>query len=304
MKSQAASTVSLSPKARPGKRELVLRPGTPADAPDAGRIVFEAFRTIAQQHRFTPDFPSPEPAIGLIADMLARPDIFSVFAELDGRVVGSNFLWERDAIAGVGPITIDPKAQDGSIGRKLMLAVLARAEEQRFAGVRLVQAAYHNRSLALYTKLGFEAREPLSAVNGPALRSRIEGRVVRPATTADLDPCQALGARILGHDRVNELRQAVEQGQAMVVEKDGVVTGYTTGIGFFGHSVGEGNTELQALIAAAPEICGPGLLVPTRNTELLRWCLAKGLRIVQPMTLMSIGQYDDPRGAFTPSVLY
>jgi hypothetical protein len=33
-------------------------------------------------------------------------------------VVGSNFLWEGDAIAGVGPITVDPAAQNGSVGRR------------------------------------------------------------------------------------------------------------------------------------------------------------------------------------------
>ena len=37
-----------------------------------------------------------------------------------------------------------------------MAAVLQRAAAKNFPGVRLVQAAYHNRSLSLYTKLGFE----------------------------------------------------------------------------------------------------------------------------------------------------
>ena len=29
-----------------------------------------------------------------------------------------------------------------------------------------------------------------------------------------------------------------------------------------------------------------------------------GLRVVQPMTLMSMGLYNEPKGAFLPSVLY
>ena len=48
---------------------------------------------------------------------------------------------------------------------------------------------------------------------------------------------------------------------------------------------------------------GPGFLLPTRNSDVFRWCLANGLRVVQPMTLMSIGLYNEPRGAFMPSVL-
>ena len=42
----------------------------------------------------------------------------------------------------------------------------------------------------------------------------------------------------------------------------------------------------------------------TRNGELFRWCLGNGLRVVQPMTLMSLGLYSEPKGAFLPSVLY
>jgi hypothetical protein len=41
-----------------------------------------------------------------------------------------------------------------------------------------------------------------------------------------------------------------------------------------------------------------------RNWELFRWCLDNGLRVVEPMTLMSVGLYNEPVGAFLPSVLY
>jgi hypothetical protein len=97
---------------------------------------------------------------------------------------------------------------------------------------------------------------------------------------------------------------AISAGTARLVEHDGRITGYTTGIGFFGHTVGESNEEIKALIGTADQIEGPGFLLPTRNSELLRWCLAKGLRIVQPMTLMSRGLYQEPRGAFFPSILF
>ena len=73
---------------------------------------------------------------------------------------------------------------------------------------------------------------------------------------------------------------------------------------FFGHAVGENNEDLKALIGAAPAFLGPGFMVPTRNGELLRWCLDKGLRINQPMTLMSMGLYNEPAGAFLPSIIY
>jgi hypothetical protein len=61
---------------------------------------------------------------------------------------------------------------------------------------------------------------------------------------------------------------------------------------------------MKALIGAATVFQGPGFLLPTRNSDLLRWCLENGLRVVQPMTLMSIGLYNEPDGAFLPSVIY
>ncbi|HSE60643.1 MAG TPA: GNAT family N-acetyltransferase [Nitrospiraceae bacterium] len=284
--------------------QVRFRSGTAEDAQSCGIICFESFKAIAEQHNFPPDFPSPDIAVGLLHSVMSRADVYSVIAEIDGRIVGSNFLWENAAIAGVGPITVHPSAQNGSIGRRLMEHVLSRAHTQRFAGVRLVQAAYHNRSLSMYTKLGFDAREPLSTLQGPALKLTLPGYVVRKATEGDLEACNRLCRQVHGHDRARELLDAIKQDTAMVVEHDGRLTGYATSIGFFGHAVGRTNEELKALIGAAPAFLGPGFLLPTRNAELFRWCLEQGLRVVQPMTLMSQGLYQKPLGAFLPSVLY
>lgn len=293
-------------KSEPSRRSATirLRPGKPEDAAACGSICYEAFKTTAEQHYFPPDFPAPEIAIGLCSHLLSRSDLYSVVAEADGRVVGSNFLWENGVIAGVGPITIDPAAQNVAVGKRLMEDVMRRAEERAFAGIRLVQAAYHNRSLSLYTKLGFDAREPLSTIQGPALGSEIPGHPVRPAKEEDLPACNELCRRVHGHDRGLELSDAIRQGTATVVEQAGRITGYATVIGFFGHAVGESNDDLKALIGVAPAFPGPGFLLPTRNSDLLRWCLQMGLRVVQPMTLMSMGLYNEPRGAFLPSILY
>jgi hypothetical protein len=97
---------------------------------------------------------------------------------------------------------------------------------------------------------------------------------------------------------------AIKQGTATVAERDGRITGYSTSVSFFGHSVGETNEELKALIGAAPAFLGPGFLMPTRNSDLFRWCLERGLRVVEPLTLMSIGLYNEPNGAFLPSILF
>ncbi len=281
-----------------------FRPGTAADAATCGAICYEAFKTIAERHNFPPDFPSVDVAVGLLSMMLSRPDVYSVVAEIDNRVVGSNFLWEGDTIAGVGPITVTPAAQNGSVGRRLMERVLERAEERRHVGVRLVQVAYHNRSLSLYSKLGFQAREPLTVLQGPPLKLELPGYRVRTATVDDLPACDDLCQSVHGHDRHGEVAHAIAQHTATVVDRGGRITGYATAIGFFAHAVGRTNDDLKALIGAASEFGGPGFMLPTRNADLLQWCLAQGLRVVQPMTLMSRGLYQKPGGAFLPSVLY
>lgn len=164
---------------RAKSKSLNLRSAVIDDADALGRICFEAFKAISENHNFPPDFPAPEIAIGLISMLIARPDVYSVVAEDGGRVVGSNFLWESDAVAGVGPITVDPEAQNSAIGRALMNDILRRADERGFLSVRLVQAAFHNRSLSLYTKLGFNTVEPLSLMQGAPFDLKIEGHNAR-----------------------------------------------------------------------------------------------------------------------------
>ncbi|MDM7920657.1 MAG: GNAT family N-acetyltransferase [Pyrinomonadaceae bacterium] len=285
--------------------EITYRKVEPADAASLGNICYEAFETISATHNFPKDFPNAEVATGLISMLAPRSDVFSIAAVAsDGTLLGSNFLWEADSVGGVGPVTVDPALQNSGIGRELMRMVLDRADDRGLSSVRLVQAAFHNRSLALYAKLGFDTVEPLSNVQGAPIRETMPGYDVRLMTENDIPFTSELAFRIHGHDRQGEVSRSVQMGTGMVVEHNGRITGYTTGVGFFGHSVGETNNDLRAMIAAADGFPGPGFLLPTRNGELLRWCLEKGLRIVQPLTLMSRGMYQEPRGAFLPSILY
>ena len=281
-----------------------IREATPADAEICGRICYDAFKTISEVHGFAPDFPAPEVPTGLLTRMIADPKFYGVVAEIDGRVVGSNFLDERNMIAGVGPITVDRAVQNRAVGRRLMDAVHERAAAKNFAGVRLIQAGFHTRSLSLYAKLGYDVREQLACMQGNALNIAIEGHLVRPAAETDFDACNRVCRQVHGHDRAGELRDAIARGNATVVEHDGRITGYATILGFFGHALGETNADVKALIGAAKEFAGPGFLLPTRNSELFRWCLTNGLRVTQPMTLMSRGLYNEPAGAFLPSILY
>ncbi len=291
----------MSSKSQP---EVTIRVATPEDSSICGQICYDAFLNINTAHGFPCDFPGPEATTRLLSMMFSSPGFYCVVAE-DRRARRGKQLpvraFYRSAVSARLPST--PSTQHLGIGRKLMQAVIDRAKG-RNAGLRLVQAAFHNRSLALYTSLGFDVREPLSCVQGRTRERGVSGCVVRPAQSSDLDACNALSQRVHGYDRGAELAQARQQKTALVVERGGRVTGYASALAFFGHATAETNLDMQALIASAESFGGSGILVPSRNSALLRWCLGNGLRIVQPMTLMSTGLYNEPAGAWLPSILF
>ena len=283
---------------------VTIRPATPADAAICGQICFSAFSAINALHGFPCDFPSVGFTTGILAMLFSHPSFYCVVAEKGGRIVGSNCLDERATVFGVGPITVDPIGQNSGVGRKLMEAVMERASARGAAGVRLVQATFHTRSLALYASLGFEVRELLCCMQGQSLQHDMPECFVRPATALDVDTCCALAVRNHGFDRRLELLDGISQGTAVVVERGGKITGYATSLAFFGHATSATNLDLMAMISSAESFGGPGILVPARDSVLFEWCLADGLRIVQPMTLMSTGLYQEPKGAWLPSISF
>lgn len=293
-----------------------MRPGRIEDADKVSKIIFEAFSAVADKHSFPPDFPSADVARGLASSLLSNPRFYSIVAEDNtsnggedkNSIVGSNFLDERsNIVAGVGPLTIDPKYQNKGTGRQLMINVLERAKNKNFPAIRLLQASYHSRSLALYATLGFEVREPISNMQGKPIQEAIPGRSVRAATESDTESCNTICKTVHGHDRNGELQDSIKQGSAKVVLHENKITGYTCGLTFFNHSVGLTNDDLKALISSTTNddsYGGPGILIPSRNTQLFRWCLNNGLRLVQQLTLMTIGLYNEPAGSYMPSILY
>lgn len=288
-----------------GATGVKIRRARPEDAAACGPICLEAFNAIADQYHAAREMPpDPQVVIGLMTMLFSHPKFYCVVAEQAGRVVGSNCLDERGPISGVGPITVDPKVQNAGVGRSLMEAVVARSSEQGFPGCRLLQAGYHMRSLSLYTKLGFIERETVIRLEGSPIQTNMPGYSFRNATSSDAAACNALCFRVHGHERSGELADAIAHCGATIAEYNGRLVGYTTGLHYFGHTVAENNRDLIAILAQAPSFDGTGFMVPVRNHEVFSWCLSHGLRALHLNTLMTIGLYNDPQGAWLPSILY
>jgi predicted N-acetyltransferase YhbS len=291
------------PAKAPG--EVTLREAGPGDTEACAQILFDAFGGLHDHHRFTRDFPELEAATGFMGMWIPHPSVWGVVAEVDGRIVGSNFLDERGPIRGVGPITVDPEGQNAGVGRKLMVAVMKRGEEA--PGIRLLQDAFHMRSLSLYESLGFDVKEPVAVMTGKPRSDPVREVDVRPLAEGDLDECAALCEKVHGFERTNELRDAIRAFAPFVVVRDGRLVAYASSVTFWpmNHGVAESEEDMKALLrGAAAGVEEPiAFLVPLR-TGLFRWGLEEGLRLVKPMNLMALGEYQEPRGSWFPSVLY
>ena len=281
--------------------QVTLREATPGDAEACAQILFDAFAGIHDHHQFPRDFPEPEAAARLMGAWIPHPSIWGVVADADGRIVGSDFLDERDPIRGVGPITVDPDGQNSGVGRKLMEAVMERGEGA--PGIRLLQDAFNMRSLALYESLGFDVKEPTVLMTGKPRSGAVPEVEVRPLGVDDLEECEALCAKVHGFGRKNALSDAAQVFAPLVAVRDGRIVAYASTVTFWpmNHGVAESQEDMEALLRGAEESLA--LLVPLRSA-LFRWCLEEGLRAVKPMNLMALGDYRAPQGAWFPSVLY
>ena len=287
---------------------IELRAAGPADAEACARILYDAFGAIHDRHRFERDFPTLEAARQLASAFIAHPLIWAVVAECDGQVVGSNFLDERGLIRGLGPVTVDPRAQGQGIGRRLMRAALERSEGA--TGIRLFQDSFNVGSLSLYASLAFEVKESAVVINGRPRSDPPPDVELHPLAETDLSECEELCLRVHGFERTTELRDAIKAPvlSPFVAVRDGRITAYATTLTFFpaAHGVAESEADMRALILGALAAADQpaSFLLPTRQAGLFRWCLAEGFRVVKPMTYMAIGAYQKPSGCWIPSVLY
>jgi predicted N-acetyltransferase YhbS len=283
---------------------VAVRNAEPGDALVCAEILHAAFGDIGSRHGFGNDFPPPEHGVQVTAQLIAAPSVASVVAEQAGVVVGCVFMLEGDPIRGIGPIAVRPDVQARGVGRMLMQAMLDRARGA--PGIRLCQDAYNTASLSLYASLGFDVTEPLLLLRGRPQGPVAADAAVRDSDAADAAGCAALIGRHLGQDRRTALRMAMGFGTPVVAERAGRITGLMVVPQFWHLNFGVAETEadFQALVVGAARTGEVAFLFPSRRTDLLRWLLRSGMRVVKPMTLMATGDYAAPAAPWFPSVYY
>jgi predicted N-acetyltransferase YhbS len=132
----------------------MIRLLTKNDIPEARRIMRLAFGTYAGA-------PDPE---NRRADVdLIRPrwltDASSAFAaEVNGKLVGSNFATRWGSVGFFGPLTVHPDFWDKGIGQQLMTPVMECFEKWKITQAGLFTFSESPKHIALYQKFGFWPR--------------------------------------------------------------------------------------------------------------------------------------------------
>ncbi len=289
-----------------GVGQVVIRDLSMDDVFHCGRIIHSAYTGVAKAHGFRSHSPVLEPAMQLAENFIQHPGIWGVGAEIDGQLVGSIFLDERDTIRGAGPLTVDPAVRCRGIGRLLMQTMIERGKEA--PGIRLLSDTFLMLNIGLYTQLGFNTQEQTMLIEGRPEAEVPANVTIRPLTEGDLDACDGLCHKIHGFNRHHELADACKGLAPFVAEREGRIVAYasSTTVPLLNHGVAETEADMCALFAGASKATGEptGLLLPARQAGLMRWCMAAGMRLIVPMTLMTMGEYQEPAGCYFPSVLY
>lgn len=282
---------------------LELIPLQSDHVPELARICHEAFSHFHDRYNMPRDVPDLETGLMIISHIASRPDYSGVVAVMDDRIVGSNFLLHSDYIAGIGPITVDPRYQSCGIGRALMQWVLNEAQRLNIRQIRLFQEAINTTSLSLYTSLGFTWRDSAALMkSNPAEQ---DDPSIRPLTPEDLKSIESLSLLSYGFSRAKDAAQLLAaEIPGFLREREGRAVGYLIS-SLFGHAGAETEDDLLALIAhAARHVPLPFavFICPLSQPNLFRRALTQHHRTIKVLSYMSFGEFSPPPGIYLPSI--
>jgi ribosomal protein S18 acetylase RimI-like enzyme len=141
--------------------DLVFREALPTDVPTVVALVESAYRGESSRAGWTTEadlLDGRRTDETGIAAVVAAPEATLLLAELDGRVVGCCELRRVGELGYFGTFAVDPAAQGGGVGRRLLTHADAEAV-RRWGSTALEMTVIAQRAdlLAWYERLGFVA---------------------------------------------------------------------------------------------------------------------------------------------------
>lgn len=199
-----------------------VRPMIDADTQAVGEVLRTAFGQVYAERGFPTPFPNIDGAVWLGSAYLALDREGAFVADQGGLVIGCGFVHLRGDAASIGPVAAMPAAPHG-VGRAIMNQLLAIAQGR---STRLFQDSFNPESFALYTKLGFEAFEPVAYVIADTLGGGARHAECATMLDRDFDEVAALDLALTGSRRTADLREIFLFGTGLVLRRAGRLCGY------------------------------------------------------------------------------
>jgi hypothetical protein len=212
---------------------VTLRVPTPVDVDFLAHQWQESYNSSAAQLHEAPVFPTLASAHAMVSSYVAgKVGLLAVQAGKgsDGELIlASAFNDESDisepgGVVGCGPWTVGWGSVSQGVGRTLLAALVEGSLQRGARSLRLLQGATNNASFALYSKLGFEVREPLAFLTG-TLRAEEVARVLalhprwqlrelsgHKESAADVAAAAALWQAVTGSSRRNTIERIAADG--------------------------------------------------------------------------------------------
>ena len=149
-----------SPRADLAHANITFRPATLADAVAIARVHIDA-RRAAYAHFFPAAYLAGlriDEVAPIWVERLAEPDVRSLVAEVDGRVVGQIRFGPAERVDGAGEVLqlhIDPAFWRRSIGTRLMAAAIEALTEAGYREAVLNVYRENQRGRRFYESLGW-----------------------------------------------------------------------------------------------------------------------------------------------------
>lgn len=205
---------------------MILRDMTKDDVTAVGELLYKSFNGVAERYGYAPKFHTEKEAVSLAWRLSRHHPVELVVAEADHRIAGLCTMSPRGAIAGIGPVAVDPDFQGRRIGCDLVGACIDRA--QGVGSVRLFQEAYNPGSFSLYYTLGFT---PVALLLDLFCRSNGERRFdtsdhIVELTMDEIDALSTYDRARSGSDRAGDFKYYINWGKIFAVVAGSDIRGY------------------------------------------------------------------------------
>ena len=275
---------------------FIVRDAISSDQSATAEVIFGAFNKLDERHDVPPYMRTIEDGSIVASHLYGIPKIRGFVAEENGEIVGIGFLHDiGDVGMGISPLAVAPSAQARGVGQAILDRMIETAGG---ASIRLLQDAFNNATLALYSRYGFVVREQITCVTGKPGPKTSDLTITHDTDSAGTS--EALHHHVMGFNRPSFPTRPI------TAHRGANLAGFIAPGTEYPYAVADNEDTLIALISGlAVELDAPiTAAIPAVHSQILRWMLDHDARVIRSMNLMVRGSYSRPNGACLNSGSY